>query len=488
MTRHVRVAIVGTGFAGLGMAIQLKRHGEDDFVVLERASDVGGTWRDNTYPGAACDIRSDLYSFSFAPNPDWSRRYGPQKEIQAYLRSTAKRFGVLPQILFGAELTRAEWNGSRWLIATTVETLTADVLVAGHGPLIEPVWPSIPGLASFAGPRFHSARWNHDVDFAGKRIAVIGTGASTIQFVPELQKVAGRVTVFQRTPPWIIPRGDRPTSERRRRLFRRFPLLQRASRGWIFRMAEIRFIGFRSRPVGRVFQAVARRFLASQVPDAELRAKLTPDYRIGCKRILISSDFYAALGEENVDLVTSPIARIEPTAILTADGARREFDVLVCGTGFDATRPPIAKLIHGSDGRSLDTTWSQHMSALRGTTIAGFPNLFLLVGPNTALGHNSIVYIIEAQLDYVLEALKLMNARGARSIEPRPAAQDAYNRNIQRDLAGSVWITGGCTSFYLDATGRNTTLWPHRASSFRRTLRHFDPDEYVIETRERVDA
>jgi cation diffusion facilitator CzcD-associated flavoprotein CzcO len=488
VTRHVRVAIVGTGFAGLGMAIQLMRHGENDFVVLERASDVGGTWRDNTYPGAACDIRSDLYSFSFAPNPDWSRRYGPQKEIQAYLRSTAERFGVLPQILFGAELTRAEWDGSCWLITTSVESFTADVLVAGHGPLIEPVWPSIPGLASFAGPRFHSARWNHEVDLTGKRIAVIGTGASTIQFVPELQKVAARVTVFQRTPPWIIPRGDRPTSELRRRLFRRFPLLQRASRGWIFRMAEIRFIGFRSRPVGRAFQAVARRFLASQVPDAELRAKLTPDYRIGCKRILISSDFYAALGEENVDLVTSPIARIEPTEILTADGTRREFDVLVCGTGFDATRPPIAKLIHGSDGRSLDTTWSQHMSALRGTTIAGFPNLFLLVGPNTALGHNSIVYIIEAQLDYVLEALKLMDARDARSIEPRPAAQDAYNRDIQRDLAGSVWITGGCTSFYLDATGRNTTLWPHRASSFRRRLRHFDPDEYVIETRESVDA
>jgi cation diffusion facilitator CzcD-associated flavoprotein CzcO len=488
MTRHVRVAIVGTGFAGLGMAIQLKRHGEDDFVVLERASDVGGTWRDNTYPGAACDIRSDLYSFSFAPNPDWSRRYGQQKEIQAYLRSAAERFGVLPQILFGAELTRADWDGSVWKITTSAQPLTADVLVAGHGPLIEPVWPSIPGLSSFRGPRFHSARWNHGVDLTGKRIAVIGTGASAIQFVPELQRVAANVTVFQRTPPWIIPRGDRPTSERRRRLFRRFPLLQRLSRGWIFRMAEIRFIGFRSRLVSQVFQAVARRFLASQVPDAALRAELTPDYRIGCKRILISSDFYAALGEGNVDLVTSPITRIEPTALVTADGSRRSFDVLVCGTGFDATRPPIAKLIHGSDGRSLEGTWSQHMSALRGTTIAGFPNLFLLVGPNTALGHNSIVYIIEAQLNYILGALELIGPTGARSIEPRADAQDAYNRVVQRDLANSVWITGGCTSFYLDATGRNTTLWPHRAAGFRRALKRFDPEEYVVKPRENVDA
>jgi cation diffusion facilitator CzcD-associated flavoprotein CzcO len=484
--RHVRVAIVGTGFAGLGMAIQLRRHGEDDFVVLERAGDVGGTWRDNTYPGAACDIRTDLYSFSFAPNPDWSRKYGPQAEIQAYLRRTAEQFGVTSHIVFGAELTRAQWTGSGWRLETPRETLTADVLVAGHGPLIEPVWPSIPGLETFAGPRFHSARWDHTAALEGKRIAVIGTGASAIQFVPELQKVAGRLAVFQRTPAWIIPRGDAPTTQRRRAAFRRFPLLQRVSRAWIFRMAELRFLGFRSKPVGGLFERVAKGFLARQIVDADLRARLTPDYRIGCKRILISSSFYPALGKPNVELVTSAITRIDGEALLTADGERREFDILVCGTGFDATRPPIAKVIFDESGHSLDDAWSEHMSALRGTTVAGFPNLFLLVGPNTALGHNSIVYIIEAQLDYVLKALDLMKSKHVGAIQPLPSAQDAWNARMQRDLGGSVWNSGGCTSFYLDATGRNTTLWPHRAAGFRRALSTFDPTEY--ELKEKADA
>ena len=485
--RHVRVAIVGTGFSGLGMAIQLKRRGEDDFVVLERASDVGGTWRDNTYPGAACDIRSDLYSFSFAPKPDWSRRYGSQTEILDYLRDTAREFGVLPQIAFDTELERADWDDSlaRWNLITSRETFTADVLIAGHGPLIEPVWPKIPGLETFAGARFHSARWKHDVPLKGKRIAVIGTGASSIQLVPELSKVAGELAVFQRTPAWIIPRGDGPTSQRRRTLFRRFPVLQRVSRRWIFRMAEVRFLGFRSALVARAFQVFATQFRNSQVRDPELRRKLAPDYRVGCKRILISSNFYPALSKPNVELVTEPIVRIDGSALVTADGSRREFDVLVCGTGFDATHPPIARVIHGRSGETLAEAWRSRMSALRGTAIAGFPNLFLLVGPNTNLGHNSMIYVIEAQLDYVLGALKLLAESGARSIEARPEAQDAYNRRLQHDFENSVWTTGGCTSFYLDETGRNTTLWPHRASAFRKSVGQIREDEYTLDRRTR---
>ena len=481
-TRHVRVGIIGAGFSGLGMAAQLTRHGIDDFLVVERAHEVGGTWRDNTYPGAACDIRSDLYSFSFAPNPDWDHRYGRQREILEYLKGIADRYELRPKILFGAELTRAEWDdkSAGWRVETSLETFTADVLVSGNGPLIDPKWPAIPGLESFAGPRFHSAQWRHDAYLAGKRIAVIGTGASAIQFVPELQKFAGRVTVFQRTPPWIIPRADKPTSDGRKRWFARVPVAQRLARAAIFSSAEARFLGFRFKPIGRVFEAVSRRFLRSEVKDPVLRAKLTPDYRIGCKRILISSDYYAALTKPCVELVTDAIASIEDHEIVTADGTRRRFDVLIGGTGFDATHPSIAPLLHGRDGSSLADHWSPHMAALRGTTVPGFPNLFLLVGPNTALGHNSMIYMIEAQLGYVLQALQFMDATGTRVVEPRLEAQAANNDRIQRDVSGSVWTTGGCRSYYLDDGGRNTTLWPRRAGAFRGVVRTFDPSEYLV--------
>ncbi len=482
MPRHVRVAILGTGFAGLGMAAQLVRRGIDDFIVVERANEVGGTWRDNSYPGAACDIRSDLYSYSFAPNPDWTHRYGRQPEILQYLRGITDRYELRSRILFGAELERAEWDDAAglWRIRTSRESFTATVLVSGHGPLIDPKWPAIPGLESFAGPRFHSAQWRHNVELAGANIAVIGTGASAIQFVPELQKIVGSLTVFQRSAPWIVPRGDAPTSEWRRRLFTRVPLLQRLARHLVFTQAEVRFAGFRFRPIGKVFEAVALRFLHAQVTDPLLRVKLTPAFRIGCKRILISSSYYPALTKPNVELVTESIARIDGNVIVTADGIRREFDVLIGGTGFDATHPPVARLLFGRGGVPLADRWTPHMAALRGTTVPDFPNLFLLVGPNTALGHNSIVYMIEAQLDYVLQALELMDRRQVRAIEPRAEAVKAYNDRLQSELKGTVWSVGGCNSFYLDDTGRNTTLWPHRASLFRRTIRHLDVTEYLV--------
>ncbi|MEF2977375.1 flavin-containing monooxygenase [Subtercola sp. YIM 133946] len=480
--RHVRVAIIGAGFAGIGMACQLVRAGIDDFCVLERAGEVGGTWRDNTYPGAACDIRSDLYSFSFAPNPDWEHSYGRQPEILDYLRRVAAVYELGDRVQLHCEMLRAEWvdRQSHWRIQTTRETFTADVLVSGAGPLIDPVWPGIPGLHTFTGPAFHSAHWNHGVELAGQRIAVIGTGASAIQFVPELQKVAAQVTVFQRSAPWIIPRNDHPTSTLRRRVFRRAPIVQAASRRLIFAEAETRFAGFRSRTIGSAFQAFATRYLHSQVADPGLRDALTPDFRIGCKRILISSDYYSALSHPNVDLVTAPIDHVTGANVVTADGVERPFDILVAATGFNATHPPVADLIVGRYGETLRATWEPHMSALRGTTVADFPNLFLLVGPNTVLGHNSIVYIIEAQIDYVLQALAGMAELGARSVEPTPNAQERYNRSVQSTLRRSVWSTGGCSSYYLDSGGRNTTIWPHRASAFRRAVHRFDPAEYDI--------
>ena len=483
MLHHVQVAIIGAGFAGLGMAIQLTRHGVDDFSIIERGAEVGGTWRDNTYPGAACDIRSDLYSFSFAPRVDWKFRYGRQPEILDYLRSAADRFGIRSRIQFDTELLEAAWDdaASLWRLNTSTGEFTASVLVSGAGPLIDPVWPRIPGLEHFAGERFHSSRWRHDIDLAGLRVAVIGTGASAIQFVPELQKQVGELTVFQRTPAWIMPRGDAPTTERRVWLFRRFPVLQRASRAWVFRSAEARFAGFRTPSIGALMQRFALRYLHSQVADPVLRAKLTPRYRIGCKRILVSSNFYRAMTRSNVELVTDPIDSVEGRCVLTADGTRREFDVLIGGTGFNATEPAVARLVRGVGGMTLAEAWSGRMEALHGTTVAGFPNLFLLVGPNSALGHNSIIYIIEAQIGYVLKALGAMRASGAASVVPTGESQQRYNRKVQADLENSVWVSGGCSSYYLDASGRNTTLWPHRAALFRRSVRRFDSSEYHFE-------
>jgi cation diffusion facilitator CzcD-associated flavoprotein CzcO len=480
--RHVRVAIIGTGFAGLGMAIQLRRHGIDDFLLVERADDVGGTWRDNTYPGAACDIRSDLYSFSFFPKPDWANHYAQQPEILEYLRSAAEHFDLYPQILFGAELTSASWDDDElvWTIQTSRESFTAAVLVAGAGPLIDPKWPEIIGLDTFTGPRFHSARWDHGIDLAGKTIAVIGTGASSIQFVPELQKIAARVSVFQRSAPWILPRADAATSDLRRSLFSRVPLLQRASRRWIFTRAEAQFAGFRYARVGKLIESLALRYLRSAVEDPALRAKLTPTFRLGCKRVLISSAFYRAIAKPNVELIDEPIGSISGDSVRTTYGTTRHFDVLICGTGFNATKPPVARLLNGRGGVLLADRWSPHMSALRGTTVQDFPNLFLLVGPNTALGHNSIIYIIEAQLGYILRALAAMDRRNAVAIEPTPAAQSGYNEKLQRSLANAVWSTGGCTSFYLDDAGMNTTLWPHRAALFRRAVSRFRAVEYTF--------
>ncbi len=478
--RQVQIAILGTGFAGLGMAIRLKRRGVQDFVVFERADEVGGTWRDNTYPGCACDIRSDLYSFSFAPNPDWKHRYARQPEILAYLKRAAEEFGVVPHIRFHHEMQEARWDdgAALWRIHTNGGEYSARVLVSGHGPLTLPVWPDLPGLERFAGERFHSARWNHAAVLAGKRVAVIGTGASAIQFVPELQKVAGQLTVFQRTPPWVMPRLDAPTGERRRALFRRFPPLQWLSRQYVFGRAELQHLGFSNRRVGRVVEKLGHAHLEAQVPDAALRHKLTPSYRVGCKRILVSDDYYPALQQPNVELVTEAISEITEDGVVTADGQRRRFDVLIGATGFNATRPPVARLLFGRNGQSLADAWAGHLEALYGTTVAGFPNLFLLVGPNTALGHNSIVYIIEAQLDYILQALAHMDGQHLLALEPTTEAQREYSDGLQMKLSTSVWSQGGCTSYYLDANGRNSTLWPERASAFRQTLKRFDPALY----------
>jgi cation diffusion facilitator CzcD-associated flavoprotein CzcO len=475
----VRVAIIGAGFSGIGMACGLLRSGVTDFVVLERAREVGGTWRDNVYPGAACDIPADLYSFSFAPNPDWSHRYPRQDELLAYLRDVADRFGVTPHIAFGTEVADASWDDDerRWTITTNAGTWTADVLVSGAGPFVDPAWPDIPGLASFGGPRVHTARWDPALEVAGRTVAVLGTGASAIQLVPELRRRGARVVVLQRTAPWVIPRHDPPTTAGRRRAFRRAPWRQRLSRARFFARQEANFPAFAVPLIGRIGEAAYRRHLRRQVADPELRERLTPRFRIGCKRILISSDWYPALASPEVDLVTERVERIEPDAIVTADGVRHPADVLVAATGFHVTSPPIAARIRAR-GTALAERWTPHMTALRGTTVPGFPNLFVLVGPNTALGHNSMVYVIEAQIRYALQALAELAARGSRTLEATPEAGRAYAERLDGALARSVWQTGGCVSYYQAADGANPTIWPHSAVAFARTVRRLDPAEF----------
>lgn len=478
---HARVAVIGSGFGGIGTAIRLMQEGIDDFVLLERAHDVGGTWRDNTYPGCECDVQSHLYSFSFAPNPGWTRSFSPQPEIQAYLKRCAEEFGVLPHVRFGHEVRGAEWDAeaSLWRIDTSQGPFTAQVLVMASGQLSDPLIPDLPGLEGFRGPAFHSARWDHAFDLAGKRVAVVGTGASAIQLVPAIQPLVEKLYLFQRTPPWIVPRQQRVLGPRRQRLFRRFPALQRAVRGAIYLSREAFVLGFRRPGVMRLAEAVARRHLEKSVADPTLRAKLTPDWRIGCKRILLSNDYLPALAQPNVEVVTEGIAEVRAHSVVSRDGVERAVDVIVFGTGFVPTDPPLAPHVRGRGGRSLAEAWAGSPKAHLGTTVAGFPNLFMLMGPNTGTGHTSVVYIIEAQIEHLLSALRHLDATGAAALEPREEAQEAFVAAIDRRMEGTVWTSGGCRSWYLDRTGRNSALWPDFTWRFRRRVARLDPAEYV---------
>lgn len=474
---------MGAGFAGLGMAIRLKEEGIEDFVVCERDDDVGGTWWANTYPGCQCDIPSHLYSFSFAPNPDWSRTYPKQPELRDYLRRCAERFDVLDHVRLGCEVEAADWDEEAgvWRLQTAQGELAARTVVAAPGGLSEPSTPRLPGLESFGGTSFHTARWNHEHDLAGRRVAVIGTGASAIQVVPEIQPVVAHLDVFQRTPPWVVPHRDRPITDWERALYRRAPALQRAVRSGVYWMRELMVPGLVHRPqMLRVLEAVARRHLAEQVPDPELRAKLTPDYTIGCKRILPSNHWYPALTRPNVDVVTEGITDVRAEGIVTGDGALHEVDTIIWATGFYVTDIPIAHIVQGREGRKLAEVWEGSPHAYRGTAVAGFPNLFFLVGPNVGLGHNSIVFMIEAQLNYVVEALRTMRARGAASIEVRPEAQEEYNAKLQSRMGRTVWNSGGCSSWYIDAKGKNTTIWPDFTWRFWQSTRRFDPAAYRL--------
>jgi cation diffusion facilitator CzcD-associated flavoprotein CzcO len=479
---HVHVAIVGGGFAGLGAAIRLKQAGVDDFVVLERADDIGGTWRDNSYPGCACDVPSHLYSFSFALNSGWSRSFSRQPEIWAYLHECARRFDVLPHVRLSHEVGSARWDegGGYWRVDTSQGGLTADVLVVAVGPLSEPSIPALPGLPSFTGTVFHSARWRHDHELTGRRVAVIGTGASAAQFVPEIAPRVAALRVFQRTPPWVVPRRDRALTAVEQRLFRAVPAAQRLARWSIYWAREAFAAGFLHPRLMGGAERIARRHLRRSVPDPALRARLTPDYTLGCKRVVVSSDYLPALTRANVEVVTAPIRHVCPQGIVTVDGVAHDVDTIIFGTGFHVTDMPIADRVRGRDGSSLADAWRGSPQAFLGTAVAGFPNLFFLLGPNSGLGHTSVVFMAECQIGYLVRVLTYMKRHGVGTVEPRAGAQSEFVASVDERMRGTVWLAGGCASWYLDRTGRNSTLWPGYTWAYRHRVRRFDPTGYVL--------
>ncbi|MGF2951813.1 flavin-containing monooxygenase [Mycobacterium sp. THU-M116] len=469
--RRPRALVIGAGFGGLAAAYELSEHGLADVTVLEKAEDVGGVWRANTYPGAACDVPSNLYSYSFARKTDWGRRYAEQSDILGYIRDTADRYGLRELVRTGVEVTSARYDDSAatWRVMTSSgEVLEADVLVPAVGQLSRPALPNIPGLDAFAGPSFHSAEWRHDVDLTGKRVAVLGTGASAIQFVPRIRRDAGHVTVFQRSAPYVVPKPDRAYTDAHRAAFRTVPGFAAAMRQLIWEISE--FFGLaltRVVPLARLIGIAAAANLKRHVKDPVLRAKLTPDYPIGCKRVLFSSDWYPALASDNVNVETAAITEVTSTGVRTADGRLHEVDVIVYGTGFKATEFLAPVTITGRDGRDLHSQWRDGARAYLGMAVPGFPNMFLIYGPNTNLGSSSIILMMEQQARYIRQIVEEL-ARGGvhRAFEVRPAVEQAYDAEVQSRLDAGVWTT--CDSWYRTASGRVTTNWPGLVREYQR--------------------
>lgn len=470
------VLIVGTGFGGLCAAIALKRENKRSFLILERADEIGGTWRDNVYPGCACDVPSHLYSYSFAPNPNWSRMYPTQAEIKQYLQVVARKFEVLPHVRFGRTMCAARFDAERgiWHVDTLEgESFAGRTVILATGGLAKPLTPKLPGAEAFGGKHMHSARWDSSYDFTAKRVAVIGTGASAIQIVPEIAGLAEQIYVFQRTPPWVLPKPDRAMKLWEQRLFRWLPFTQHWLRERIFRCNEsLGELIVGTRDVAQA-ESLAMRYMKEQVFDPELRAKVTPNYRLGCKRVLFSNDWYGSLQAPNVELVTAPIERVNDHSISTTDGALRKVDCIIYATGFDVHGISRAPII-GLDGRNLSEVWREHREAYRGCSVAGFPNLFFIIGPNSGTGHNSLIYIMECQVRYILALLRALDRKRAKWVQPRAQAQRVYNEELQEKLATTMWTQGHCRSWYQDASGRVTTLWPGLLTDYRRLMQQLD--------------
>ncbi|MDG4664673.1 NAD(P)/FAD-dependent oxidoreductase [Mycobacterium sp. 236(2023)] len=484
---RTRALIIGSGFSGLGMAIELQKRGVD-FLILEKAGEIGGTWRDNTYPGCACDIPSHMYSFSFEPKPDWTHMWSFQPEIQEYLLGVTAKYGLRRSIEFGAEVDRAIWDDDelRWHVFTKDgREFIAQFLISGAGGLHIPLVPDFDGLDEYlaaGGSAFHSAQWDHGVDIAGKKVAVIGTGASAIQIVPEIVNDVGELQLYQRTPAWVMPRPNNPIPDAMQRAFTNVPGTRAAMRAGIYWLHEV--VGFAMTKQPRLLklgEMAGKWNIRRSVKDRELRRKLTPDYRAGCKRILNSDTYYRGIADPKTEVVTEGIARFTPRGIVTSDGVEREVDVVVFATGFHVTDSYTYVDIKGLKGEDLVDRWNREgISALRGITVADMPNLFFLLGPNTALGHNSVVFMIESQIRYAGKAIAAVEKAGAQVLAPTRAAQNDYNDELQDDLTGTVWNTGGCRSWYLDDHGVNRTLWSGMTWQYWLATRRFKKAEYTF--------
>ncbi|GAB3277153.1 flavin-containing monooxygenase [Parasphingorhabdus pacifica] len=479
------VVIVGTGFSGLGTAIKLKEAGIHDFIVLEKDEDLGGTWRDNTYPGCACDVPSLMYSFSFEQNPDWSRLFAGQQEISDYLQRCADKYGVREHIHYGVTFTGAEYDEDtrHWHLTTESGTeYVGRALVMGVGALHIPSYPDLPGIERFEGEVFHSADWNHDYELEDKQVAVVGTGASAIQFVPEVAKKVSRLHLFQRTPPWIQAKPDHPIPERMQRWFRRVPGLQRLARSLVYWTLEFRSVAvLRSRFLGKISEKLAKRYIRKTVKDPAVAKAVTPQYSMGCKRILLSSDYYPALNRPNVDLRTDGVTEVRENSVVSGDGQEHSVDAIIFGTGFHVTDAFDDLAIIGRGGRKLQDAWRNGMEAHLGITVSGFPNMFFLLGPNTGLGHNSVVFMIESQINYVLSCLRPILDGKIDQIDVRQSVQDEFNAQIQSELGDAVWSEGGCQSWYLDENGVNRTVWPGFTWNYWLRTRKANPADFEIQ-------
>lgn len=479
--REPSVIIIGTGFGGLCMAIQLRNAGISDFTMLEKAPGVGGTWRDNTYPGAACDVQSHLYSFSFEPKHDWSRKFGLQPEILGYMQHCVEKYGLAKHIRFNKEVATAAFDETTntWTVTTTDgESLTADIVVTATGQLNQPAWPNIPGMDAFGGKLFHSARWDHDYNLNGKSVGVIGTGASAIQFVPDIVPRVKSLSLFQRSAAWVLPKPDRPFYRWEQSLFQKIPAWDRLYRYLIYWKNESRALAFtRFNSLLEIFAWQAKRFAKGQVRDPKKLRHLIPDYRIGCKRILISNDWYPAVDQPHVDLVTRGIERVVEDGVVTTDGTLHRLDALIVGTGFAASEFLSPMEIAGRNGVSLNQAWAHGSEAYKGITVSGFPNLFMLYGPNTNLAHNSIVYMLESQVQYVLSCIRTLQAEPGVAMDVKPDRLRDFSTTVQEKLKTSVWESG-CHSWYLDKNGKNTVNWPGFTFSYRNATRQVNPDDY----------
>ncbi|MEV0762392.1 NAD(P)/FAD-dependent oxidoreductase [Nocardia sp. NPDC050435] len=479
---HHQIVVLGAGFGGIGLAVQLRAAGFDDVVVLERAADLGGTWQANTYPGAACDVPSHLYSYSFAPNPNWSRTYGRQGEILDYLRAVATKHDVVRHIRLNTELLDARWvdEESVWRVQTSRGTLTADFFLSAAGIFAEAKYPDLPGLDTFEGKAFHSLHWDHDHDLTGARVAVIGTGATVVQIVPEIQPEVAALTVFQRSAPWIVPRLDRRTSPLERLLLGRIPMAQKALRGtWYTLIESFGLVGFVDNRFRHPFELLGRFQLRRQIRDAALRERVTPDYMIGCKRAIFSDAYLPALDRPNVEVVTEGIAEVRPRSIVTRAGAEIPVDTLIFGTGFTAI-PTAFERIVGRDGLSIADLYHHRPQTYLGTAIAGFPNFFCTLGPFGAAGNQSAIFMIESQIAYIVDALTTLRDRGARRVEVRTRTQEAFIEEMRRRSAGTVWLTGGCESYYTTPEGGNAGLYPSWSFEYRRRTQRFDAESYEV--------